>query len=73
MKIRNILWYICVVIAAIALVLSYILKNWVLTLLAFALGLFLKSTNKYIELPKIYRELGIKNEVFELKKDIKHQ
>lgn len=65
MKLKNILWYLGIVIASVLLAFGIFTKSWLLSLIGFAIALTLKATNKYIPLPKIYRDMGIDNEVFE--------
>lgn len=59
------LWYLGVVMAVIILAVGFLAGNWLLSMTALALGILLKKTNKYIELPAIYQELGITNGIFE--------
>lgn len=65
MKQKHILWYLGIIIAAALLALGIFLRSWPPSLAGFAIALLLKATNKYIPLPKIYRDMGIDNEVFE--------
>ena len=60
-----VLWYLGVVAAAILLVVGFLAGNWLLSIAALALGILLKKTNKYVELPAVYQELGITNGIFE--------
>ena len=61
----TVLWYLGVAVAAGLLIVSIFARNWWLSVAVLILALVLKYTNKYIPLPKIYREMGIDNDVFE--------
>ncbi len=65
MKLKYLLWYAGLIAAVIFLVFGFLLKSWALSLAGFVAALFLKATNKYIPLPKIYRDKGVDNRVFE--------
>ena len=68
MKAKYTIWYLGIIIAAVMLGFGIFSKSWLLSLAGFAVALLLKTTNKYVPLPKIYREMGIDgidNEVFE--------
>lgn len=65
MKLKYVLWYAGLIAAVILLVLGFLSKSWALSLAGFAAALFLRATNKYIPLPKIYRDMGVDNRVFE--------
>lgn len=65
MKLKYVLWYVGLIAAVILLVLGFLSKSWALSLAGFAAALFLRATNKYIPLPKIYRDMGVDNRVFE--------
>lgn len=67
MKAKYTIWYLGIIIAAVMLGFGIFSKSWLLSLAGFAVALLLKTTNKYVSLPKIYREMGIDNEVFEVK------
>ena len=64
----QIAWYLGVLISGAALIMGVFQSSWVLSILGFALALLLRATNKYIPVPKIYAKMGIKNEIFEGKK-----
>jgi hypothetical protein len=59
------LWYIGIIVGAGMLGIAFIFKSWPLTILALVLGLVLKGTNQKVPLPAIYRDKGIKNQLFE--------
>ncbi len=61
----RILWYLGVLLVTVVLVLSFLIKSWPLTIFAVVLTVVLKVTNKHIPLPKVYQELGVRNEFFE--------
>lgn len=63
MKAKYTIWYLGIIIAAVMLGFGIFSKSWLLSLAGFAVALLLKTTNKYVPLPKIYREMGIDNEV----------
>ena len=60
-----ILWYLGVLLAAVALVLAYLTKSWPLTVFVVVLAVVLKRTNRRVPLPKVYRDMGVRNEYFE--------
>ena len=60
-----VLWYMSVAAAAVILAIGFLTGNWPLSIAALVLGVILRKTNKYVELPAVYRELGITNQVFE--------
>ena len=64
MKAKYTIWYLGIIMAAVMLGFGIFSKSWLLSLAGFAVALLLKTTNKYVPLPKIYREMGIDNEVF---------
>lgn len=61
----KVLWYLGVVAASLLLIGGFLLKSWPLSICALVLGLVLQKTNRFIPLPSIYRQMGIKNEIFE--------
>ena len=65
MKIKIVLWYLGVALAACLLIISIFQRTWILGIAALILALVLKATNKYVPLPKIYAQLGVSNDVFE--------
>ncbi|MEL7609095.1 MAG: hypothetical protein AAGU74_06280 [Bacillota bacterium] len=65
MKFKVVLWYLGVAAAAGLLVFAAIYGSWLLSVGVFVLALILKATNKYIPLPKIYKKLGVENDIFE--------
>lgn len=69
MKLKILLWYLGVLVAAAVLIAGIFSNSWSMTLIGFILAMSLKVTNKYIPLPKIYEKMGVKNEVFEGKVD----
>lgn len=64
-KVYVVLWYLGVAVSAVILAAGFLTGNWALSIAALILGVVLKKTNKYVELPAIYRELGITNRIFE--------
>lgn len=65
MKLRYAAWYIGLIAAVALLAAGFLAKSWLLSLAGFAGALILRAANQYIPLPKIYRELGIDNRIFE--------
>ncbi|WP_213995754.1 hypothetical protein [Tepidanaerobacter syntrophicus] len=63
-------WYLGVVLATVMLVIGFVSKSWVFSILSLILSFLLKKTNKWITLPHVYQELNVKNEVFEGKNNI---
>lgn len=60
-----VLWYIGVAGSAVVLAAGFLTGNWPMSITALVLGIVLQKTNKHVELPAIYRELGITNRIFE--------
>lgn len=65
MTAKYVLWYLLLVAAMVMLTLAFLQNNLFLTVAAMGLALALKATNKYIPLPKVYRDKGVRNELFE--------
>ena len=59
------LWYLLIAATVGILILAFFIKSWILTLVAMALALFLKRNNRKIPLPKVYRDLGVSDDLFE--------
>lgn len=64
-RFNTVLWYLGVAASVVILAIGFLTGNCPLSLTALILGIVLQKTNKYVELPAIYRELGITNRVFE--------
>lgn len=64
-KFRVIMWYLGILVVSICLILSFITKNWLLAFTCAGVTAILKTKNKEVEIPAIYRKKGISNAHFE--------
>ncbi|MEA4933289.1 MAG: hypothetical protein VB071_06870 [Lawsonibacter sp.] len=64
-RLRIVLWYLGVACAALLLFFSFLTHNVLLTLLSVALTVVLKTTNRYVPIPKVYAQYGIKSEMLD--------
>ena len=65
MKLKHILWYLGVIAAVALLAVGIFTRSWLFSLTGCGLTMILKVTNHNVPLPRIYRDMGIDNEVFE--------
>lgn len=63
-KFQQFWWYIGVFMTSIALLVSVSTRNWILTFVCAISAFMLQKLNDKVELPKVYRDRGIKNEWF---------
>ncbi|MBY4798235.1 hypothetical protein K6V98_07735 [Collinsella sp. AGMB00827] len=61
---RVVCWHVGVLVAALMLVMAVVLGQWIPTLLTAGLIFVLKRTSAKIPLPRVYRELGLTEDVF---------
>lgn len=64
-RLKIVLWYLGVACAALLLLFSFLTHNVLLTLLSVAITVVLKTTNRYVPIPKVYTQYGIKSEMFD--------
>lgn len=63
-KFQQFWWYVAVGVTAIALVLSVVSRNWILTITCAVSTYFLRKTNDKVAIPKVYADRGINNDIF---------
>jgi len=65
---KKIFWYTLVVLSLFFLILSVVVNNIGFALLSAGITWYLRNTNHEIDIPTVYKQLGIKNELFNTKK-----
>ena len=62
---KKIIWYICVFIATLSLIISVFLRHWGMLFIAVGMCIILHHTNKYIDIPDFYVKRGVTNSYFD--------
>ena len=63
-KWKQALWYIGVILACIGLFYAFVTKSWILAIVCAGVTAVLKIYNNKVEIPKVYRDHGLENDMF---------
>jgi lipid-A-disaccharide synthase-like uncharacterized protein len=65
MRVKKLLWYLCLLGAPALLVYAFMVKDIGLSVAAFGMAYALKKTNRFIDIPTFYQNKGVTNDIFE--------